>query len=81
MVMGANNWLDGKNVPRLFSNIKRDFPQKPLLAVSMPGDRDIYLKMQRGFQNSGIPCYTRDEDAIASLAALHRYRQYLNSVA
>jgi acyl-CoA synthetase (NDP forming) len=79
IVTGANNWLEGKSVPRLFSDIKQDFPQKPLLAVSMPGDQDIYLKMQQGFQNSGIPCYTQDEDAITSMAALYRYQQYLNN--
>ena len=78
-VMGANNWLDGKSVPGLFTDIRREFPLKPLFIVSMPGDWSVYLKMQRGFQNIGIPCYTRDEDAIASLAALRRYRQYLNS--
>jgi len=79
-VMGANNWLDGKSVPGLFADIRQDFPLKPLFAVSMPGDRDIYLKMQQDFQNIGIPCYTRDENAIASLAALYRYRQHLNGV-
>ena len=78
-VMGANNWLDGKSVPGLFADIRRDFPQKTLLAVSMPGDRKIYYRMQREFKDIGVPCYTKDEDAVASLAALYRYRQYLNA--
>ena len=34
-------------------------------------------RMRQGFQDIGISCYTRDEDAVASLAALYRYRQYL----
>lgn len=44
----------------------------------MLGDRNIYLKMLQGFQDIGIPCYSLDEDAIISLAALYRYRAYLN---
>ena len=77
VVMGANDWLPGKNVPGLFENIRQEFPAKPLLAVCMLGDSELYLRMRQGFQDIGIPCYTRDEDAVASLAALYRYRQYL----
>ena len=80
-VMGANDWLPGKSVPELFKNIREEFPDKPLLAVSMLGDREIYLKMRRGFQDMGIPSYTSDEDAVASLAALYHYRQYLQKSA
>ncbi len=79
IIMGANNWLPGKDVPALFASIKKDFPQKPLLAVAQLGDREIYLKMRRGFQAIGIPCYTSDEDAVFALAALCRYREYLES--
>ena len=77
-VMGANNWRDGGSVPEIFRDIRQAFPAKPLLAVCMLGDRNIYLKMLQGFQDIGIPCYSLDEDAIISLAALYRYRAYLN---
>lgn len=77
VIMGANNWLPGRDVPALFSRIKRDFPAKPILAVAMLGDREIYLKMRRGFQAIRIPCYNRDEDAIFALAAMCRYQKRL----
>jgi len=77
VVMGANDWLNGKSVPGLFADIRQEFPAKPCLVVSMLGDREIYRRMRQGFQDIGIPSYTRDEDAVASLAALYRYRQYL----
>jgi len=81
LIMGANDWLNGKSVPGLFADIKKGFPAKPILAVSMLGDRRIYLRMQQGFQDIGIPSYTCDEDAILSLAALYHYRQHLLSTA
>ena len=74
VVMGAIDWVPGKEVPELFREIRMRFPQKPLLAVSPLGDRRIYTKMCRGFQALGIPSYTGDENAIAALAALCRYR-------
>jgi acyl-CoA synthetase (NDP forming) len=77
-VMGANDWLPGKSVPGLFRNIRQEFPAKPFQVVCMLGDRALYLRMRQGFQDIGIPCYTRDEDAVVSLAALYRYRQYLS---
>jgi acyl-CoA synthetase (NDP forming) len=77
LIMGANDWTPGKSVPGLFADIKKEFPSKPILAVSMLGDRKVYLRMRQGFQNIGIPSFTRDEDAISSLAALYRYRQHL----
>jgi len=77
VVMGANDWLNGKSVPGLFADIRQEFPVKPCLVVSMLGDREIYRRMRQGFQDIGIPSYTRDEDAVASLAALYRYRRYL----
>ncbi len=80
VIMGAIDWLGGKDVPALFGEIKKDFPGKPLLAVCPLGDREIYLKLRRGFQEIGIACYSRDEDAIAALAALYRYRQHKLSV-
>ena len=76
-IMGANDWVPGKDVPALFTDIKKDFPHKPIMAVSPLGDRRIYLRMRQGFQDIGIPSYTSDEDAIVSLAALYRYQQYL----
>jgi acetyltransferase len=80
MIMGANDWIPGKSVPGLFADIRREFPTKPILVVSMLGDRKVYLRMRQGFQDIGIPCYTRDEDAIASLAALYRYQQHIIGV-
>jgi len=77
VIMAAVDWTPGKDVPGLFTDIKRDFPHKPIMAVSPLGDRGIYLKMCRGFQKIGIPSYTSDENAITSLAALCRYQQYL----
>jgi acyl-CoA synthetase (NDP forming) len=77
VIMAAIDWRAGKSVPALFADIKKEFPNKPLLAVCPLGDRRIYLKLHQGFQNIGIPCYTADEDAIAALAALFHYQQHL----
>jgi acetate---CoA ligase (ADP-forming) len=77
VIMGANDWLVGKSVPALFQDIKQDFPGKPILAVCPLGDRRIYLELRQGFQDIGIPCYSGDEDAIDTLAALYRYRQHV----
>jgi acetate---CoA ligase (ADP-forming) len=78
VIMGAIDWLPGKEVPPIFAGIKRDFPDKPVMAITQLGDREIYLKMRRGFQSIGIPCYTSDEDAIFALAAMCRYQKYLS---
>jgi acetyltransferase len=75
VILGAIDWIPGKDVPVLFAGIKKDFPEKPVLAVCPLGDREIYLKLHQGFRNIGIPSYTSDEAAIAALAALYRYRQ------
>jgi acyl-CoA synthetase (NDP forming) len=75
VIMGAIDWLPGREVPALFAGIKRDFPGKPVIAITQLGDREIYLKMRRGFQKINIPCYTSDEDAIFGLAALCRYNE------
>jgi len=64
-------------VPALFAGIKNDFPDKPILAVNPLGYREMYRRMSKGFQEIGIPSYANDEDAIASLAAMCRYQQYL----
>jgi len=77
LIMAAVDWLPGKDTPSLFAGIRKAFPDKPIMAVSPLGDRGIYLELCRGFQEIGIPSYTSDEDAIVSLAALYRYRQYL----
>jgi acyl-CoA synthetase (NDP forming) len=76
VIMGAIDWLGGGDVSALFADMKKEFPGKPLLAVCPLGDRKIYLEMRQGFQDNGIACYTRDEDALATLAALYRYRRY-----
>ena len=81
VIMGAVDWIPGKDVPGLFQDIKEQFPDKPLMAVNPLGDRKIYLKMCRGFQALGIPSYTSDENAITSLAALYRYQKYRRSAA
>jgi acetate---CoA ligase (ADP-forming) len=78
IIMGANNWVPGKEVPALFAGIRKDCSAKPLIVVTQLGDREIYLKMRRGFQNIDIPCYTSDEDAVFALAAMCRYRKYLS---
>lgn len=77
IIMGAIDWLSRKEVPALFADIKKDFPDKVIIAVSPLGDREIYLKMHRGFRDIGIPSYSSDEEAITSLSALYRYRQHL----
>jgi len=79
IIMGANNWLPGRDVPDLFADIKKDFPHKPVMAVTPLGDREIYLKMRRGFQEIHIPCYTSDEDAIFALGAMCRYQKHLKA--
>ena len=79
IIMGANDWIPGRSVPGLFRDMRQEFPAEPILAVTMLGDRKVYLRMRQGFQDIGIPCYTRDEDAIFSLAALYRYHQHLLS--
>jgi len=79
VIMGAIDWLPGGDVPALLADIKKDFPDKPLLAVSPLGDREIYARLCRGFQARGIPSYTSDEDAVMALAAMWRYRQYVDS--
>ncbi|OGO43873.1 MAG: hypothetical protein A2137_01285 [Chloroflexi bacterium RBG_16_58_8] len=79
VIMGANHWLPGREVPGLFAGFRKDHPRKPVIAVAPLGDREIYLKMLRGFQAIGIPCYSADEDAVFALAALWRYRQRASS--
>lgn len=78
VIMGAIDWLEGKNVPALLKDIKNEFPGKPVLAVCPLGDRRLYLKLRQGFQDVGIPCYASDEDAITVLAAMHHYHQYMS---
>jgi acyl-CoA synthetase (NDP forming) len=78
VTMGANNWLSGQEVPLMFAGIRKDFPRKPILTVALPGEREAYLKMRRGFQSIGIPCYTSNEDAVYALAAMCRYQKYLD---
>jgi acyl-CoA synthetase (NDP forming) len=80
VILGANDWMPGKSIPDLFLEFRRDFPQKPLLAVSPLGDRELYIRLCRGFQAAGIPSYTSDETAIEALAALWRYRQTVSSL-
>ena len=75
-VMGAIDWVPGKEVPAIFADVKKDFPDKPILAVCPLGDRQQYLKMLRGFHAIGIPCYAGDEEAVDALAAMWRYRCY-----
>ncbi len=80
VIMGANNWIPGKDVPSLFKDIKKEFPDKPFMVANPPGDRKIYLRMCQGFQSLGIPTYTSAEDAIVALAAQYRYQEYRHSV-
>lgn len=79
VIMGAIDWTPGKDVPNLFKDIKKEFPDKPLLAVNPLGDRIVYQQMCLGFQSLGIPSYTSAEDAIVALAAQYRYQQYRRS--
>ena len=75
IITGAVNWIPGKDVSGIFRNIKTEFPDKPILAVTPLGDREIFLKIHQGFQSLGIPSYTSDEEAILSLASLNKYRE------
>jgi acyl-CoA synthetase (NDP forming) len=79
VIMGAIDWIPGKDVPGLFEDIKKEFPDKSFLAVNPLGDRKIYQRMCQGFQSLGIPNYTSAEDAIVSLAAQYRYQEYRHS--
>jgi acyl-CoA synthetase (NDP forming) len=81
VVIGANDWIPGKDVPALFKDMKKEFPDKAFMVANPLGERKIYLKMCRGFQALGIPVYTSAEDAIAALAAQYRYQEYLHNVA
>jgi acyl-CoA synthetase (NDP forming) len=81
VVIGANDWIPGKDVPSLFKDMKKEFPDKPFMVANPLGDRKIYLKMCRGFQALGIPVYASAEDAIVALAAQYRYQEYQDSIA
>ncbi|MCJ7605538.1 MAG: CoA-binding protein [Dehalococcoidales bacterium] len=75
VVIGAAiDWLPGTDIPALFAGIARRFAGKPVFVVNPPGDRDIYLRLHRGFLAQGIPHYPDDEAAVASLSAMYRYR-------
>lgn len=77
IIMGAIDWLPGGDVSELFTGIRKDFPDKPVMVVNPLGDGGLYLKMSWSFRSCGIPSYSGDKDAIFSLAALYRYRQYI----
>ena len=79
VVTAANDLIPGKDIPSLFKDIKREFPDKPFLAANPLGDRKIYQLMCQGFQALGIPSYTSAEDAIVALAAQYQYQQYRHS--
>lgn len=79
IITGAIDWMPGGDVPALIADLKDQYPDKPILAVTPLGDRQIYLKMHCGFQARGIPSYASDEEAILSLAALYRYRESKNN--
>ena len=76
VIMGAVNWVPGKNIPNLFKEIKREFPNKPFLVANPLGDIKIFTRMRQGFQQLNIPCYTSAEAAIMALAAQYRYQEY-----
>jgi acyl-CoA synthetase (NDP forming) len=77
VILGAIDWLPGRSIPDLFGELHRDFPEKPLLAVSPLGDREVYIRLCRGFQAAGIPSYDSDEAAIDALAAMWRRRRWM----
>jgi len=80
VITGAIDWIPGGDVSATIADLKEQYPAKPVIAVTPLGDRQIYLKMHRDFQARGIPCYTSDEEAILSLAALYRYREFRNNI-
>ncbi len=73
-VGAAVDWGTGLDVPALYADIARDFPGKPVYAVSPPGDPEVFLKLHRGFCARGLPHYRDEASAVASLAAARRYR-------
>jgi len=80
VIMGANSWIPGKDIPGLFKDMKKEFQDKPFMVVNPLGDRKIYLRMCQGFQALGIPSYTSDIDAITALAAQYRYYKHRHSI-
>ncbi len=79
IVLGAIDFLPGRDIPSLFKDIRNELPDKPLLVINILGDRVIYNRMCRGFKSLGIPTYDSVENGIRALAALYHYQQFRQS--
>ena len=79
VVMGAIDWVPGKDVPSLFKDIKKELPDKAFMVANPLGDRKICQRMCQGFHSLGIPTYASAEDAIVALAAQYSYQEYRRS--
>ncbi len=53
--------------------VSRSFPEKPVLAVFMGGQR--LVESARELNKAGIPCYDFPESAVLAMECLARYRQ------
>ena len=57
----------------------RAYPQKPV-AVCIIGDASIYSQFFRVMEEARIPVFVSVRRAVSSLAALHKYRRFLESL-
>jgi acyl-CoA synthetase (NDP forming) len=71
------------SMPRVHADylleVTRAHPEKPV-AVCIIGEAAIYTQLFRIMEEAGVPVFVSVRRAVASLAALYRYRRFLNSL-
>jgi acyl-CoA synthetase (NDP forming) len=60
--------------------VTRAHPEKPV-AVCIIGDVAIYSQLFQIMEEASVPVFVSVRRAVASLAALYRYRRFLDSLA